>query len=280
MAVAAVEPITEKTGFVSWGAIIAGALLAGALSFVFLTFGAAVGLSLVSPHTSDAQTARWVAGLAAFWVLAQQIASFLVGGYVAGRLRSRWQELKPDEIEFRDGMHGAIVWAIGVLLGALLAVSAAESTARIAAEGVGRAASAVASQADPLSYQVDVLLRSAGTNAAAPNPAEPAATRAEVLRIFANAATTGSMSPADKNYLAQLVAQRTGLPPQEAEARVNQGIADATRMAKDAADQTRKATVSAGFVTAASLLLSLAAAWWAAQRGGHHRDTSRLARFF
>jgi hypothetical protein len=101
-----------------------------------------------------------------------------------------------------------------------------------------------------------------------------------VLRIFANAAARGDLSPADKSYLAQLVAQQTGLPTQEAEARVTQVSNEAARITKEAADKARKAAVAAGFLTAASLLLSLAAAWWGAQRGGHHRDTSRPARLF
>ena len=35
---------TTGTSFVEWGAVLAGAVLAAALSFVFLTFGAAIGL--------------------------------------------------------------------------------------------------------------------------------------------------------------------------------------------------------------------------------------------
>ena len=133
-----------------------------------------------------------------------------------------------------------------------------------------------------MSYQVDILFRP-GTQpvggAAAP-PSDPNAAKTEVVRIFANAAATGGLSPADKTYLAQLVAQRTGLPPQEAEARVTQVSNEAAPITKDAADKARKTAVATGFLTAASLLLSLAAAWWGAQRGGHHRDTSRPARFF
>ena len=44
-------------------------------------------------------------------------------------------------------------------------------------------------------------------------------------------------------------------------------------------EKARRAAILTGFVTAAGLLLSLAAGWWAAMRGGHHRDTSVPARF-
>jgi hypothetical protein len=282
MAVVASDTLTDKPGYVTWGAAIAGALFASALSFVLLTFGSAVGLSLVSPWTSTASSAKWTGALAVFWIVAQQIGSFLAGGYIAGRLRSRWAEAKPDEIEFRDGLHGALVWAIGAIIGAMLAASAASSVVSTATRAVGQAAGAAASQADPLSYQVDVLLRPGAQPAggAATAATDPNVVKTEVLRIFANAATAGGLSPADKTYLAQLVAQRTGLPPQDAEARVTQVSNEAARIAKEAADKARKTAAAAGFVTAASLLLSLAAAWWGAQRGGHHRDTSRPARFF
>jgi hypothetical protein len=282
MAVVAVDTVTDKPGYVSWGAAITGALFASALSFVLLTFGSAVGLSLISPWTSTASSAKWTGALAVFWIVAQQIGSFLAGGYIAGRLRSRWAEAKPDEIEFRDGMHGALVWAIGAILGAMLAASVASSVASTATSAVGHAAGAAASQADPLSYQVDVLFRPGAQPAgsAATPASDPNAVKTEVLRVFANAATAGGLSPADKTYLAQLVAQRTGLPPQEAEARVTQVSNEAARITKEAADKARKTAVAAGFLTAASLLLSLAAAWWGAQRGGHHRDTARPARLF
>ncbi len=282
MTTIAVDATSEKAGYITWGAAIAGALIASALSFVMLTFGSAVGLSLVSPWTSTASSAKWAGALAVFWIVAQQIGSFLAGGYVAGRMRSRWQEAKPDEIEFRDGIHGALVWSLGTLIGAMMVASLAGSVASTATSAVGRVAGAAVSQADPLSYQVDVLFRPTGQPAGggAAAPSDPNAAKTEVLRVFANAAAAGSLSPADKSYLAQLVAQRTGLPPQEAEARVTQVSNEAARITKDAADKARKTAVATGFLTAASLLLSLAAAWWGAQRGGHHRDTARPARFF
>ena len=191
MAVVAVDTVTDHPGYVSWGAAIAGALFASALSFVLLTFGSAIGLSLVSPWTTTASSAKWTGALAAFWIIAQQIGSFLAGGYVAGRLRSRWAEAKPDEIEFRDGIHGGLVWAIGAILGAMLAASVASSAISTATRAVGQVAGAAAAQADPLSYQVDVLFRSAQQPSGTTPASDPNATKAEVLRIFANAAAAG-----------------------------------------------------------------------------------------
>src|SRR5688572_5428589 len=196
MAVMAADTVTDKPGYVSWGAAITGALFASALSFVLLTFGSAVGLSMVSPWTSTASSAKWAGALAVFWIVAQQIGSFLAGGYIAGRLRSRWAEAKPDEIEFRDGIHGALVWAIGTIIGAMLAASVASSVVSTATSAVGQAAGAAASQSDLLSYQVDVLFRPGAQPAGgATPPSDPNVIKSEVLRIFANAATAGGLSP-------------------------------------------------------------------------------------
>jgi hypothetical protein len=94
-------------------------------------------------------------------------------------------------------------------------------------------------------------------------------------RIFASSVASGSMSEQNRAYLAQLVAQRTGLSQQEAERRV----AEAFTAAREAADKTRRAAVLGGFVTAAALVISFGAAWWAALKGGQHRDNSIPARF-
>jgi hypothetical protein len=281
---------TPGASFVEWGAVLAGAVLAAALSFVLLTFGTAIGLSATSPWPNSGLSAKVIASLAIFWVMAQQIGSLMVGGYVAGRMRSRWRE-SGHEADFRDGLHGGLVWAVGVLISALLVFATAEMAARTGAEVAGKAAAAAASSAsDPMDAVLDTMLRPTTTaQASGPPAAAPAATarprpanapaaddtRAEMSRVLARAAATGSMSSDDRAYLAQLVAQRTGVSQQEAEKRVN----DAITAAREAADKARRAAILTGFVTAAGLIVSLGAAWWAAVKGGDHRDRSVPARF-
>jgi hypothetical protein len=217
----------------------------------------------------------------------------MVGGYVAGRMRSRWHETG-HEADFRDGLHGGLVWAVGVVIGAALFLSTAGSVAKTGAEVAGGAAGAAsASASDPMDAVFDSMLRpttvaQAGTPPAATPPAAqtPAArartaassadeTRAEMSRLLASAVATGSLSGESRAYLVQIVAQRAGIPQQEAERRVDQAF----NAAREAADKARRAGILTGFVTAASLLLSLGAAWWAAMRGGDHQDHSIPARF-
>jgi hypothetical protein len=257
-----------------WSAVIAGALVAAALSFVFLTFGTAIGLSATSPWPNSGLPAKVIASLAVFWTLAQQIGAFLAGAYVAGRLRSRWQGVSSDESEFRDGLHGALVWALGVALGAAFALAAAGTLTRAGVEAGARTAASVATTSTDVA--IDALLRPAAGGATAPARADATAAdaRGEISRILASAVASGGLSDQDRAYLSQRVAQLTGLSPQEAVDRINQAVA-ATR---SAADTARRAAVLTGLITAAALLTSLAAAWWAAVKGGQHRDNAVPAR--
>jgi hypothetical protein len=284
----------DKIGlsFVEWSAVFAGAVLAAALSFVLLTFGTAIGLSATSPWPGSGLSTKVIASLAVFWAMAQQIGSVMAGAYVAGRMRSRWHETG-HESEFRDGLHGALVWAVGVLVSALLVFATAGTAARTGADLAVTAISAVASSSNAMDTVLDTMLRPtstaqatgpsapAGAAGATPAPVAPARagggdeSRAEMSRILVSSVTTGSISPESRTRLAQLVSQRTGMPQQEAERRVDEAV----NAARAAADKARRAAILAGFVTAAGLILSLGAGWWAALRGGNHRDTSVPARF-
>ena len=273
---------SPNTGFVEWGPILAGAVLAAAISFVLLTFGTAIGLTTTSPWPNSGLSAKVLAALAVFWVMVQQIGAFLAGGYVAGRMRSRWREAGEDEVDFRDGLHGGLVWAVGVAIGAALLMMAAGATARTGAEVGGKiAATTAASTADPMDAVLDPMLRSGarpagpGAPAAAAAPANATDQRREMSRIVTTALTTGGISNDNRTYLAQLVAQRTGLPQPEAEKRVNEAI----NAAREAADKARRASILTGLVTAVGLVVSFAAAWWAGVQGGNHRDNSVPARF-
>jgi hypothetical protein len=276
---------TIGLSYVEWGAVFAGAVLAAALSFVLLTFGTAIGLSATSPWPGSGLSAKVIASIAVFWAMAQQIGSVMVGGYVAGRMRSRWYETG-HEAEFRDGLHGALVWAVGVLISALLVLATAGAAARTAADLVGRAAGSATSSSNAMDTVLDAMHRPTGQATAQSAPPSPGAgapartegageARAEMSRILASSVTSGSITPESRTRLAQLVSQRAGISQQEAERRVDEAV----NAARAAADKARRAAILTGFVTAAALILSLGAGWWAAMRGGQHRDTSVPARF-
>ena len=153
------SPSQARTNFVEWGPVLAGAVLAAALSFVLLTFGTAIGLSATSPWPGSGISAKVLASLAVFWVMAQQIGAFMVGGYVAGRMRAKWHEPNQDEVEFRDGLHGGLVWGVGIAIGAMMLMATAGAAARTGADTAGKAAASVVSTANPMDLTVDTLLR-------------------------------------------------------------------------------------------------------------------------
>ncbi|MFO1110369.1 MAG: hypothetical protein U1E61_14370 [Bradyrhizobium sp.] len=276
--------------YVDWAPIIAGAVAASAISSLLLTFGGAIGLSLTSPWPGSGARLWVVAFFLLWWMVAVQIGSFAAGGYLAGRMRSRWGTTTTAESQFRDSVHGFMVWALGVLIGALvlglIGLGAAKTAAQSASMVVGGAAStAPAAKAAPADYAVDLLLRPAP--AAAGSETKPAAGNDDVLRgeanrIFTSAIANRELSQRDYDYLSQVVAARTGLPQADAQQRVQQAVAEARDLeikTREAADKARKSGVLTGFIAAASLLISMVAAILAAAAGGRHRDENRIPTF-
>ena len=263
-----VNTAAKPSSYVEWAPIFAGAVLASAISLVLLTAGAAIGLSMVSVH-ADKSHGTLAAYLGAFWAISVPIGALLAGGYVAGRMRTAWGGPGTDEVQFRDGIHGALVWSLSIIVGAMLAASAAGTAGRVA----GAAASAAGSAAEVAAPAIDSMMRPQSID-----PKRPALSdqqKSEAGRIILTSVKNGSLSEGDKNYLYQTVAQVTGVPPEEAQKRVN----DAYNATVTAVEETRRATSAGGLITATAFLVGLAAAWYAAQRGGNHRDENRPARF-
>src|SRR4030081_2404815 len=85
--------------YISWGAVIAGALAASALTFVLITFVAAIGLGTASPSATCRDTSVAIALLSGLWLLLTAVASFALGGYLAGRLRATWETTTAEEVD-------------------------------------------------------------------------------------------------------------------------------------------------------------------------------------
>jgi hypothetical protein len=209
-----------------------------------------------------------------------------MGGYLAGRLRTRWIGTHTHEVFFRDTAHGLITWAVAsVLVAATVASSIGAAGHAIGAAGhaaVDGASQAGASQpgkemmmnaASPgVAYDMDRLLRPSEAGAIAQAASDP---KPEVARIIANAAVSGSVPDGDRTYLAQLVAARTGVTLQDAQKRVDVFISDVTdaqAKAKAAADAARKAAAQASLYLALSLLIGAFIASVSAALGGRLRD--------
>lgn len=108
---------------VSWGAILAGAAAAAALSLILLILGTGLGLSSISPWANDGVSATTFGVTTILWVTFTQLVAAGMGGYLAGRLRTKWLEVHDDEVFFRDTAHGFLAWAIASLATATLLTS-------------------------------------------------------------------------------------------------------------------------------------------------------------
>jgi hypothetical protein len=227
-----------------------------------MTFASTVGLAIASPSPTWRDTSTGLAILSGVWILLVAIGSFALGGYLAGRVRSSWATT-PDEIEFRDGTHGLLVWALAVVLAALLTWATANAVSALNTNN--STARPAAGEPSFLAYELDRLFRSERR----PDTVDPDA-RAEAGRILMTGLGRRDIASDDRTYLTRVVSARTGLNANDAGQRVSQVVAEA----RQANRQARASAIIIGFMTAASLAAGAAAAWFAAEIGGRHRDQS------
>lgn len=290
------------TSGVSWAAVLAGAITAAALSLILLILGTGLGLSAVSPWAPNGISAGTFGVAAIVWITVTQLLASGMGGYLAGRLRTKWVSVHTDEVYFRDTAHGFLAWAVASLVTAAVLASATGAivsggvqagavvagTAVTGAAVVGATASdksgALASDAG--NYFIDSLFRKEAVSATSGTPtmlassdASAATAAAEVSRILLNSVRTGALPPEDIRYVGQLVAQRTGLSQADAEKRVNDTftrmqtrLRDAETATREAADKARKASAYAALWVFISLLIGAFVASLAATVGGRQRD--------
>ncbi|MGB9216284.1 MAG: hypothetical protein WCC42_13770, partial [Pseudolabrys sp.] len=259
-----VSPITADTAInLQWRSIIAGAVCASALAYVLHAFAVAIGLSLSStaPTWRDASWALVL--LSGLYILLVALASYSFGAYIAARLRAPVTSAA-DSTEFRDGMHGLVVWALATLLTVLIVLATAQVASRLVAPSGAPSTSAAGENL--LAYDLDRLFRSDRR----PQGAESNMnyTRTEAGRILLSASSHRGMQADDRTYLVRLVTAMTGLAPADAERRVNDVIAQT----KESISRARRSAVIFGFMVGASALLGAVAAWFAACAGGRARD--------
>jgi hypothetical protein len=249
---------------VHWSTVIGGAISATALSLLLITFGSGIGLAISSssPTWRDTSTMSLVVGGA--YLIFVALASFGLGGYVCGRMHKRITAAETSkELEFRDGMHGLLSWALAIVIGAILAVASAQTMTRAAAPVASAAAGSVVGEST-LAYELDELFRSDR----APRDFDMALTRAEASRILLTSIRKAGVSQDDRDYLANMVSTRAEISPALAQDRVASIIPQAQQALKDA----REAAVMTAFMVAVSLLIGAAMAWLAGREGGRERQ--------
>lgn len=256
------------TAGISWPAVIGGAFVAAALSLILLVLGTGLGFSSISPWSNMGVSASTIGKGAIAWLVVTQILASAMGGYLAGRLRTKWVHVHTDEVYFRDTAHGLLVWAVGLVVTASFLASAAASIAGQGTQYPGNRAPAAtevnASLLSPYSYSTDTLLRGGASSPEGSDASE----RGEVERLLAHGLRQGALSSADKAYLIQLVSAKTGLSESDAEKRVS----DVLEEARQSAERARKALAHLSLWLFVALLSGAFCASYAGTIGGKQRD--------
>ena len=297
-------PDTSTVTAVSWGAILAGATAASALALVLFLLGVGLGLSSMSPWTNNGASASTLGVSAILWLSFTQVVAYGMGGYLAGRLRTRWLTAHADEVYFRDTAHGFLTWAVASLATAVLLTSAissiidtgVKSAAVLSSDVLNNPSANVVSEsiiqpslnpmpiASTIDYFINVLFRknsdAADVATSERNINVSNNTKSDIAIIFINAIRNGGLPTADITYVSQLVSDGTGLSQSEAKKRVTSTysklqstLRGAEQLAKQAADTARKASAYAALWMFISLLMGAFVASWAATCGGRNRDT-------
>ncbi len=281
---AGLAPAESLASAVSWAAIIGGAFAMAGISLILLALGAGLGFASISPWSNSGPSATTFSVAAAIWLIVVQWLSAAFGGYLTGRLRTKWVSVHSEEIYFRDTAHGFLAWAVAAVITAAVLASAASSlvggaarvattaavpTAQDASANVAAASGSTA--LDATAYLVNELFRSDHPDV----NGTPQALRVEATPIVARGLIEGGMPAADKAYLARLVSAHAGLSQPDATKRVEDvdvQVKAAWAKARQAADQARKAASYLSFFTAFSMLIGAFIAAVSAAVAGYRRD--------
>ncbi len=300
---------SSTSSAVSWGAIFAGGTATAALMLILLLLGTGLGLGAVSPWAHHGVDASTFGVTTILWLVFTQIVAYGMGGYLAGRLRTKWIAVHTDEVFFRDTAHGFLAWAVASLVSAALLTSVigtlvgphghrgdkvgltADNQNRDQNDhGHTRATGRDQSPWQVSRYFVDGLFRPQldphratvdGQSPVAeigPPSANPAA-RGEIARVFAHDLSKDTLAPEDLSYLAQRIALYAGISPDAAQKRVLASYANLqatlrdTRVAMESrADKARRASSHVALWLFLALLVGAFVASLAATYGGSRRD--------
>lgn len=270
----------------AWGPVIGGAVAATGTTVILLLLGSGVGLTMVSPWAGESASFTAVSISAAIWFVVVQWLSSALGGYLTGRLRTKWADVHTDEVFFRDTAHGFLSWALATVVVAGIAGSAftslvgggVQAASSVAATAVVSTAATGATndggaQNPATGYFTDLLLRPQDLTGRA--RADDGVATAEISRILVQGAASEGVPDRDRSYIAALIASRAGLTPEEARARVDEVLAQidqAKQEAVEAADVARKSAATVALLGALSLLVGAFISSASAALGGRQRD--------
>lgn len=215
---------------VSWAAVLAGAVTAAALSLVMFILGIGLGLGAISPWSGEGISGTALGVSTILWIALTSLVASAAGGYITGRLRTRWTAVHTDEVFFRDTAHGFLAWGLATLLTAVVFTTA---TAGIAKLGVQAGATVAGGVAETAATAAVAGAAAGGDNAAgtAANPRQSAVSyyldtlfrtgvmnQVQVNALQVTPATVGNAqrpAPGNEAQAAEGAAQQQGTQPQQ-----------------------------------------------------------------
>lgn len=277
---------------ISWRAIFAGAIAATGISLVLMLLGTGLGLAFSGPDPNDSQTVFSFTNKVIIWLIVMQWIASGLGGYIAGRLRTKWTNIDSDETFFRDTTSGLVTWCVATLLTAAFIVTTTAATVSSGGRMALMATQMHKYRSQPenggmpmrlapfLDYQTDMLFRSVpsqplGEEAEVPVRPYAGDARREASAILMNSMKTGALSENDRNYLASLIAMHANISQEDAMNRVNAAAQKVTGMKaeiKAMADKARRMSSTFSLLTALSMFLGAFIAAVTAVIGGRERD--------
>jgi hypothetical protein len=124
-------PVESDRSCVDWPAIFAGSAISAGVGVVLTTFAAGLGLGSVSIDEGGEISVLWLVLTALFTVISM-VGTYMLGGYIAGRMRRPAGHATRDELTIRDGISGLAVWGIGTFLTAILTLGALSGSIKAA----------------------------------------------------------------------------------------------------------------------------------------------------
>ncbi len=266
---------SNSTSAVSWGAVFAGAAAAAALSFLLMVLGFGFGLLSVSPWSGEGVDAQTIGFGSIVWLIIIQLAAAGLGGYLAGRLRTKWPDVHTDEVYFRDTAHGLVTWSVSTLVAVVFFSGSAAAIMMGGAKAVSGAADQGMSAAEQVLDEQDFyarrLLRTENWDESV-----DAGRIDEVSAILVRTLRDGEMSDSDREYLVDMVEARTDLSRNNAADRVDTVISDAEAYYQQALEMVDDARRAAAWTAIWMFVALLAGAFFAALMatfGGRQRDS-------
>ena len=98
--------VESSASGVAWPAIIGGAFASVALAVLLFTLGSGLGLASVSPWANTGASVTTVTVMTGIWLIVMHWLASGLGGYLTGRLRTKWAGLHTHEVFFRDTANG------------------------------------------------------------------------------------------------------------------------------------------------------------------------------